>query len=245
MLSIDLIGWSWHVEVFGSAPESVIKVEVPHLPIQLVRTHMTFDEVIPCPLDGTQGILGLSCKQWEYGRNTLNMTYSGRSETCHNSYCSRSEVSVGKNGEVQEVTTQKFLSTLLFLVGNVELPSNERTTSVLAAADAVSSSVLQRRLGYLRFSVLCCLDLSCFVLSCPALCRQSLNMRPDSRTTRLKKPSLIGAGQDVYSATAGQSSWTLRCVYWQTVTDVSKDFSAFIFTPKPWRRRHYDPLKGL
>jgi hypothetical protein len=103
MLSIDLISRSWHVEVFGSAPESVIEVEVPHLPIQLVGTHVTFDEVIPCPLDGTQRVLCLSCKQWGSERNVLNKTHKGRrgytSQPVQCGYCSPSEDSVRRNGK--------------------------------------------------------------------------------------------------------------------------------------------------
>jgi hypothetical protein len=64
----------------------VIEVEVPHLPIQLVWTHVTFDEIIPCPLDGTQRVLGLSCKQRGSERNILNMTYSEGSDRCHCRY---------------------------------------------------------------------------------------------------------------------------------------------------------------
>lgn len=35
---------------------------------------MTLDEVIRCPLDGAQSVLGLPCKQFQYQRSTQMLT---------------------------------------------------------------------------------------------------------------------------------------------------------------------------
>jgi len=108
----------------------VIEVEVPHLPIQLVRTHVTFDEVIPCPLDGTQRVLGLSCKQRGSERNILNMTYRGRRDRCHGWYNAVTAVLLkavyGKIAKVRDAIKRMLLSVLLFLVVKAELSSNKR-----------------------------------------------------------------------------------------------------------------------
>jgi len=104
----------------------VIEVEVPHLPIQLVRTHVTFDEVIPCPLDGTQRVLGLSCKQGGSERNMLDMTYRGWRDRCHGWYNAVTAVLktvYGKMVKVRDVIKLLLLSVLPFLVGKAKLSS--------------------------------------------------------------------------------------------------------------------------
>jgi hypothetical protein len=98
----------------------MIEVEVSHLPIQLVRTHVTFDEVIPCPLDGTQRVLGLSCKHRGSEWNILNMTCREERDRCHGWY-NAVTAAYGKTVSVRDVIKRMLLSVQLFLIGKAEL----------------------------------------------------------------------------------------------------------------------------
>jgi len=81
---------------------------------------VTFDEVIPCPLDGTQRVLGLSCKQRGSERNILNMTCRERRDRCHGWY-NAVTAAYGKTVNVRGLIKRMLLSVLLFLVGKSEL----------------------------------------------------------------------------------------------------------------------------